>query len=81
LWNIIVVSGVCVKLIPKIPARFKPDEYPSADVAVDKATSDDEHAVSIDIDGPVNAKTKDNLPEATLSADPEAENGVIRLLY
>ena len=50
-------------------------------LADDKATSDEEQAVSMDRAGPVNPNTKEILPDATLNAEPEAEKGVILLLY
>jgi hypothetical protein len=47
------------------------------DFATERATRDDEQAVSIDNEGPLNPNANEILPEATLSADPVAENGVI----
>ena len=69
-----------MRLIPNTPALFRFLSVQSVAFAVDNATSDDEHAVSIATDGPVKARVKEILPAATLSADPVAEKGVIFLM-
>ena len=75
-----VVSGICVRLTPKMLALNKEASMHIVELATERATRDEEHAVSIDNDGPFNANANDILPEATLSADPVAENGVILLI-